>query len=93
MFDRIPSSAYIAGAIISLLAGIALLYADQPRVAPVLLFGFVLLTILAAIRISTPPIVVATAESPAAARAPDDSAAESPPPAADATDAPDRDDS
>lgn len=61
MFDRIPVYAYLLGALASLVIGLGLLYAGMSRAGPVLLFGFVLLTILAAIRFTTPPIASAPA--------------------------------
>ncbi len=70
MFDRVPVYAYLLGALISLVIGLGLLYAGIARVGPVFLFGFVLLTILAAIRFTTPPIARTIAAAPDAAESP-----------------------
>ncbi|WP_026369798.1 hypothetical protein [Kallotenue papyrolyticum] len=56
MFDRIPVYWYVLGALLSLALGIGLLYAGLSRLGPIALFGCILLTILAAIRKTTPPI-------------------------------------
>lgn len=71
MFDRIPVYWYVLGALLSLALGISLLYAGLSRLGPLALFGCIILTILAAIRKTTPPIersawsVAARAATPA----------------------------